>query len=273
MVPPSANSKTPGAGAHGTCKGAALVAEQLALDEVAGGGRAVEDLEGAAGPRGAGVDRAAGQFLSGAGLAGDEHGEIGGSNPLQDAEDFAHGDARTHQAFEVVRHRRLDVHHFVLGREDQLGAAHPEAVLGRQVDLADLHGAHEGAIGRPQVTQHHAAGSTHDLCMTARDGGIGQHHVAGRKGADLDDISVHLPTLALFGTGLAGQRCARQVDPARPRLRDRAGDVGHCGSDGRKGGPRGQGPRRRRRVAERRRCGRDVILGRATKVLRARRPS
>ena len=57
-----------------------LVAEQLALDEARGQGRAVDLDQRLTGPPARGVDGPGDQLLAGAGLAGDEHGGVGGGN-------------------------------------------------------------------------------------------------------------------------------------------------------------------------------------------------
>src|SRR5262249_48969232 len=63
----------------GAGEGAAAVAEQLALDEVAGEGAAGDGGEGAA-AAGGGVDGAGDELLAGAGLAADEDGDAGASD-------------------------------------------------------------------------------------------------------------------------------------------------------------------------------------------------
>ena len=60
----------------GAGEGAALVAEQLALEQLVGNRRAVDGDEGSA-PVGVVVDGAGDQLLAGAGLALDEHGGVG----------------------------------------------------------------------------------------------------------------------------------------------------------------------------------------------------
>src|SRR5690606_23819469 len=57
-------------------EGAALVAEELALDELHGERRPVDDDEGPGLPRGVDVDRPREEPLAGAGLAAEEHGRV-----------------------------------------------------------------------------------------------------------------------------------------------------------------------------------------------------
>ena len=63
---------------HGAGEGAALVAEELGLDQLLGDGGAVDLDEGRLAPRRQGVDGAGHQLLAGAVLAVDEHAPVGG---------------------------------------------------------------------------------------------------------------------------------------------------------------------------------------------------
>src|SRR5208282_2662024 len=71
-------------------EGALHVAEELTLDEVLGDGAAVDDDERPGGAVRAPVDLAGDELLAGAGLAGDEHRDVGGRDLLQLAEDLEH---------------------------------------------------------------------------------------------------------------------------------------------------------------------------------------
>ena len=67
------------------------MAEDFTFDERLGDGGAVYGDEGT-GFAGAEVVEGAGdEFLAGAAFAGDEHGDVGGGDLLDEAEDFAHG--------------------------------------------------------------------------------------------------------------------------------------------------------------------------------------
>jgi hypothetical protein len=72
--------------ALGAGEGAAAVAEQLALEQVARHGGAVERHERFLGAVGEFVDRTRQDFLSGAAFAGDQHGDVG-------ARDFLRGES------------------------------------------------------------------------------------------------------------------------------------------------------------------------------------
>ena len=76
--------------ADGAGEGAAHVAEQLRLEQVLGDGAAVDGDERALGARRAAVELARDQLLAGAGLAGDEHRDVGGRDLLDLAEDLLH---------------------------------------------------------------------------------------------------------------------------------------------------------------------------------------
>ena len=73
-MPPLASSKRPGLRADRAGEGAALVAEELALDQVLGDRRAVDLDERLVAARRVLVQRARDELLAGAALAGDEHG-------------------------------------------------------------------------------------------------------------------------------------------------------------------------------------------------------
>ena len=74
----------------GAGEGAALMAEQFGLNEVARDRRHVDGDERAVAPLAVVVQRARHQFLAGAGLAGDHHREVGLHQPRQHAVDFLH---------------------------------------------------------------------------------------------------------------------------------------------------------------------------------------
>ena len=89
-MPPSAAWNLPGAAGDGAGEGAAHVPEELALDEVLGDGAAVDGDEGPAHALAAAVELARDELLAGAGLAGDEHADVGRGDLLQLAEHLHH---------------------------------------------------------------------------------------------------------------------------------------------------------------------------------------
>jgi len=71
-------------------EGAALVAEQLALQEILRDGAAVDCDEGVRGAWAARVDRPRHQLLAGACLALDQHRDVGGGHALDEVQDLLH---------------------------------------------------------------------------------------------------------------------------------------------------------------------------------------
>ena len=91
----------PGARRLGVGERAPGVAEQLALEQRLGHGRAVDGDERARAPASGVVQRARHQLLAGAALAGDEHRGVGVGHPLDQLVHLPHGGALADQ----VRHR------------------------------------------------------------------------------------------------------------------------------------------------------------------------
>src|SRR5439155_25050335 len=77
--------------ADGAGEGPLDVAEQLALDQVASHGAAVEHPEGPLGPGAGLVDGAGQDVLAGPGLADEGDGQLGGGQSAQQGEDPADG--------------------------------------------------------------------------------------------------------------------------------------------------------------------------------------
>jgi hypothetical protein len=89
-VPPSACSKRPFAPGLGAGEGAALVAEQFGLHQVARDRGHVQRDEGRAGARAVPMQRARDQLLAGAGLAVDQDGDVRARQPADGAEHLLH---------------------------------------------------------------------------------------------------------------------------------------------------------------------------------------
>ena len=86
----------------GAGEGALLVAEELALQQARGDGRAVELDEGALPARAEIVDGAGDELLAGAGLPADEDGGVGRRDGFDLLEDLAQGGACRDDLLEVV---------------------------------------------------------------------------------------------------------------------------------------------------------------------------
>ncbi len=72
-------------------EGALLVAEQFRLDQIVGDRRHVQGDKGVFGARAVAVQGPGHQLLAGAGLAVDQHGDIGVGQPADGAEHLLHG--------------------------------------------------------------------------------------------------------------------------------------------------------------------------------------
>ena len=89
-MPPAAASKAPARRVVGAGEGAALVAEELVLEQVRRQRGAVDDDERPVAARARLVDRLGGEILAGAGLALQEHGGVAGGGALEQREGGAH---------------------------------------------------------------------------------------------------------------------------------------------------------------------------------------
>jgi len=89
-VPPSASANLAFLGVGGAGEGAAHVAEELDSEERLRDGRAVDLESGMSRCAAAVVNGARDQLLAGAGLAGDEHGALGGGDQLGAVDDLDH---------------------------------------------------------------------------------------------------------------------------------------------------------------------------------------
>src|SRR5262249_43389625 len=78
---------------HRAGEGAALMTEELALDERRRNGAAVDDLERAGGALARGVDRAGEDILARSGLAGKKDRGVARGDALEQSEEPPHGDA------------------------------------------------------------------------------------------------------------------------------------------------------------------------------------
>jgi hypothetical protein len=80
---------------------AALMTEELIFEEFGGDGGAVDGEEGGIGILAEAVERAGGEFLSGAGFAGDEDGAAGGADFSEEVSDILHGAAVADEGVEI----------------------------------------------------------------------------------------------------------------------------------------------------------------------------
>ncbi len=131
----------------GSREGAALVAEQLGLQQVAGDRRTVHRHEGPAGPRGVMMDRVGDEFLARPALAQDQHGQVAVRDAPDGLVDFPHRAALADDG--------LLGSHLLQGRRGRGGMAPGDAnclngALDERFDLVDVEGLDQ-VIERPQL--------------------------------------------------------------------------------------------------------------------------
>ena len=170
-MPPCASSKRPMRFASRAGEGAALVAEQLGLDQRRRHRRAVEHDEALVRARRRQVDRLGQALLAGAGLAFEQDGQIGLRDALEHAEQLAHRRRAAEHVAEAIVARQRDRHLFAerLERERDLAGLDACARL-RQVELAHAIAVDEGAVGRAEIAQQEAERRRLDLEVVARHG-------------------------------------------------------------------------------------------------------
>ncbi len=231
MVPPSASDEHAGAIGARVGEGAALVAEQLALEQRVGDGGAVDRDEGALGARRVEVQRARHQLLAGARLAGDEHVRGRAGEAPHQREDVLHDRRASDDVLEAIRARDLAAEARHLGAQ----AALLERLLDRGREIVDLEGLGdvvvraelERALGGLDRAER---GHDDDVRRTAlRLGGadLGEHvepvHVGHLDVGD-DEIDVALPDAR--DTGLTAGGDLDVIALFGERLRD---EVAHRG--------------------------------------------
>ena len=180
---------------------AALVAEELALDQVVADGAAVDDHEGLGGAAALLVDAAGQDVLARARLALEQHRGVGGRDVLQHTEERAHGQAWAQRLAELARFAGQDVRAVGLGAQDELDVAHGDGRARFDRGLADLCWADPRVIGRVEVLDQDAALAPGELAVVARDGIVGQDQIVVRRLADADPVVSHREPLAASLSG------------------------------------------------------------------------
>ena len=161
------------------------VAEQLGLDQVRRHRGAVEDDEGPLGARRRLVDGARDDVLAAAGLAADEHGQIGRRDALEHTEHLAHAHRASDHVAEGVA--RADRHLFgasLVGEELDTRLAHGDGRARVQQALFDHDVADAGAVQRAEIAQQPAFVGLAQLGVEARGVRVVDDHVIGRAGAE-----------------------------------------------------------------------------------------
>jgi hypothetical protein len=118
----------------GVGEGAALVAEQLALDQRLGHRRQVDRDERRLGPRRVVVDRARDQLLAGAALAGDQDRRGRAGDPADQSEDLLHGLGPRDHVLEAVLALDLALQPRDLSPQRALG----QGLVDQEQELLDL---------------------------------------------------------------------------------------------------------------------------------------
>src|SRR5262245_892856 len=180
---------------------AALVPEELALQEIAGDGAAVDDDERTLGAPALAVDGLGGDLLARPGLALEEDGRIGRGGALEEGERAAHGDRAADHDAETRALRDGDLHLLGAEVEAHLGPPHRDRRAAVKMSRDDGDAVDARAVEASQVAEERAAVDRRDLAMEARDGRIVQHQVGGVVGADHRPLAVRRVRRAGVGPG------------------------------------------------------------------------
>jgi hypothetical protein len=156
---------------------AALVPEQIALDQVVRDRAAVDDHERPLGTRACRVNRLRDQLLAGAGLALDQDAQIGGGDPGEHREQLAHLRRFAEQRAEAADVRALARLGFGERCQRQHAVAERDLERTRRRDVIDSQPVHANAIRRARVADPEALLVQLDLAVLARDRVIVQAQV------------------------------------------------------------------------------------------------
>jgi hypothetical protein len=167
-VPVSASSKAP-ARALGAGEGAALVAEQLGLDERLGQAAAVDHHERIRLALAVTMDLVGDHVLARAGLALQEHRRVAGGDARQEVEQPAHRRALADERAEAVAVGEAEIGLLALDGEGHLDVADEQARLGRQIHLHNANAVEKGSVGRVEIREQVAVAVELDACVEARD--------------------------------------------------------------------------------------------------------
>ena len=171
----------------GVGEGAALVTEELALDQALGNSRAVDRNEGTAAPRSVLVDGAGRQLLAGAALAADQHRGARLRHAPDGVEDLLHGVARPEQVSATLAslHPGAQAHDLALERAPleqlaDLDAQRPDLEgLGHVIRRAALHRLHRrrDRVGAGKHDHGRCLGCAADLGEQVEAAAPGHHQV------------------------------------------------------------------------------------------------
>ena len=150
---------------HGAGKGPFHVAKELAFEQGRHQGTAIAGEQAVILATAEPMNRPGRHLLAGAALAGDQHGSVGGSHPLDQREDALHRATLADDAFEPVVERQFLPQGCVLpnqsGAFGDLPDDHLELIWGKRlaqiVGCPALHGLHSRLHGGVPGNHHHLA--------------------------------------------------------------------------------------------------------------------
>ncbi len=195
---------------------AALVAEELALDERVAHRAAVDDDERLALSRRVLDDGAREDVLAGARLALEEHGALGRRDALEHAEDAAHGEALPERGPEARLLAREDLG-FRRGRaERDLDLADLEHGARREERVRDARAVDARAVRRAEIAHADCVALSHELAVVARDRVVSEDEVVVVRLAEARAIAeLDLRALARAREDHERERAARERETAR----------------------------------------------------------
>ena len=194
---------------------AALVTEQLALDERRRDRAAIEHDERLAAPARARVERARDELLAGAGLAIDDDRRLGRRDACAQREQLAHPDRAPDHALEALLVRERDLERRVDHAEPQPARAELDDRPVLEARLADQRAADPRPVRRPQVAEDVVAVLDVEPRVQARHRRVDEHHVGRCVGPEQQPALVTLDPGARRGTGLELELEAANLDRGR----------------------------------------------------------
>ena len=161
----------------GAREGAALVAEQLALDQVIADRTAIDDDEWLILAGANLVNRAREYVFAGAGLAFEQHRGVGRGDPLEHAEYLAHGQARAQRFAEAGRLTGQYLSAIRLAAQQEFDAAHDDRRTRFDHRFAHSGAADAGMVGRTEIANDDAERRALELTVVARNRIVRQYQV------------------------------------------------------------------------------------------------
>src|SRR5450432_4261854 len=164
------------------------------------------------------------QFLPGSRLALDEHGRVGGRHVVQQPKQTSQLGIAADQRAVALGFRRHELDGLLVGDILEYGLADGHLGAEAQRQLVATRPLHERAVGRSEVAQNDPLGPRLDAQVSARDGRIGERHVADVPRAERERHRADGDRLPPIGAlddqqapapGLPDDGCARVEDACR----------------------------------------------------------